>query len=347
MLSLGIVIFAFLVSFALTWGLRGYAIKHNVIDRPNQRSSHSVPTPRGGGVAIVLTLLAALIWLYFVNAINLDTFLGIFIPGVIVAIIGFLDDHGHIAARWRLLMHFSAAVVGLYFLGSFPVINVFGYDLSLSWIGMVLGCVYLVWMLNLYNFMDGINGLASAQAIIFAVCSAVLMTINQYSTLPGSTYLVALALAGAAAGFIVWNFPVARIFMGDAGSGFLGITIGLMILHIAKLDTRYFIAELCLLGVFIVDSTLTLLRRLVAGKKVYEAHASHCYQILARKYASHVPVTLGAIAVNLLWLFPIAYLIASAKIDGVVGLIVAWCPLIIIALKSGAGVKDKASNANA
>lgn len=347
MMTLWIGIFAFIVSCALTWGLRGYAIKHNVIDRPNQRSSHSVPTPRGGGVAIVLTLLISLVFFYFSDSLTLNIFLGLFVPGIIVAIIGFLDDHGHIAARWRLLMHFLAAATGIYFLGSFPVITLLGYELSLSWVGMILGCIYLVWMLNLYNFMDGINGLASAEAITFAACSAMLVVINQQTGAPESIYPLTLALIGAAAGFLVWNFPVAKIFMGDAGSGFLGITIGLMILHIAKADSHFFIAELCLLGVFIVDATTTLLRRLVAGKKVYEAHASHGYQILARKYGSHVPVTLMAIALNLLWLFPIAYLIASAKVDGVVGLIVAWLPLVVIALKCGAGVKDKESNVNA
>ena len=347
MMNFGIALFAFLVSCVLTWGLRGYAIKHNVIDRPNQRSSHSVPTPRGGGVAIVLTLLVALAVFYINRTLTLESFLGLFIPGIIVAIIGLLDDHGHIAARWRLLMHFMAAAIGIYFLGSFPVITLLGYDLSLSWIGMILGCVYLVWMLNLYNFMDGINGLASAEAITFAACSAMLIVVNQYTDAPGSIFPLTLALIGAAAGFIVWNFPKAKIFMGDAGSGFLGISIGLMILHIAKANTHFFIAELCLLGIFIVDATTTLMRRLVAGKKVYEAHASHGYQILARKYGSHVPVTMMAIVVNLLWLFPIAFLIASAKIDGVVGLIIAWLPLLAVALKCGAGVKDKESNVNA
>jgi Fuc2NAc and GlcNAc transferase len=347
MSSLEMVIFAFLIACALTWLLRCYAIKHNVIDLPNQRSSHSVPTPRGGGVAIVVTLLVALVWQYYAGALTADIFLGLFIPGLIVAVIGFLDDHGHIAARWRLLMHFLAAASGLYFLGTFPVITLAGYDLSLSWIGMVLGCVYLVWMLNLYNFMDGINGLASAEAISFTLGSTVLVVFNQYAAAPDSIYTIVLALMGAAAGFIVWNFPVARIFMGDAGSGFLGIIIGLMILHIAKLNPHFFIAELCLLGVFIVDSTITLLRRLFAGKKVYEAHASHCYQILARKYGSHVPVTLSAIVINVFWLFPIAYLIASAKIDGLLGLIIAWSPLIILAFRYGAGVKDRERNVNA
>ncbi len=347
MLDLAIVVLAFLAACAMTWGLRVYAIKHNVIDQPNQRSSHSVPTPRGGGVAIVLTLLVALTWLYLSGYLTADSFFGLFVPGLIVAVIGFLDDHGHIAARWRLLMHFLAAAIGLYFLGSFPVINLAGFDISMAWIGMILGSIYLVWMLNLYNFMDGINGLASAQAILFALGSAALLVLHQHTDFSGSIYLLVLALAGAAAGFIVWNFPGAKIFMGDAGSGFLGIIIGLMILHIAKLDTHFFMAELCLLGVFIVDSTITLLRRLVAGKKVYEAHASHTYQILARKYGSHVPVTLTSIAVNIVWLFPIAYLIASAKMDGLVGLVIAWCPLIVIAFRCGAGVRDKESSANA
>lgn len=344
MMNQGIVIFAFLISCVLTWGLRAYAIKHNVIDRPNQRSSHSVPTPRGGGVAIVLTLLAAMVLFYFSLQITVETFLGLFIPGLIVAIIGFLDDHGHIAARWRLLMHFLSAAIGIYFLGPFPVISVFGYELSLSWIGMILGCVYLVWMLNLFNFMDGINGLASSEAITFALSSAILLFINHYADSPGNLYPLTLALVGAAAGFLVWNFPVAKIFMGDAGSGFLGIIIGLIILHIAKVDSHFFFAELCLMGVFIVDATTTLSRRLMSGKKVYEAHASHSYQILARKFGSHVPVTLMAIAVNIVWLLPIACFIASAKIDGVVGLVIAWLPLLYVAVKFGAGVKDKESN---
>ncbi|MDR2264678.1 MAG: glycosyltransferase family 4 protein [Enterobacter asburiae] len=341
MLYLGIVFFAFFISCALTWGLRLYAIKNNVIDQPNQRSSHSVPTPRGGGVAIVLTLLAALVWLVLTNHLSHETFLGFFIPGLLIAVIGFLDDHGHIAARWRLLMHFLAAAIGLYFLGTFPDIDMFGYAVSLSWFGMLLGIIYLVWMLNLYNFMDGINGLASSQAITFSLSSVAIIALSQGSGFPDALTMIALALAGAAAGFIVWNFPVARIFMGDAGSGFLGITIGLMILYFAKIDSHVLIAELCLLGIFIVDATTTLLRRLLAGKKVYEAHASHCYQILARKYKSHVPVTLAAIAINFLWLFPIAYLIISAKIDGIFGIIIAWLPLIFIAFNYGAGVKDK------
>ena len=148
----------------------------------------------------------------------------------------------------------------------------------------------------------------------------------------------------AALGFIFWNFPKAKIFMGDAGSGFLGIIIGLIVLHVSLMDSKLFLAEICLLGVFIVDATTTLLRRLIGGKKVYEAHASHTYQILSRKYGSHKPVTIGTFVINIVWLLPIALLISSGMVTGVVGVLIAWLPLVVTAYRSGSGIQDKVSS---
>lgn len=331
----------FACSFALTWGLRIYALKNNVIDVPNQRSSHSVPTPRGGGVAIVISFLIGIVVFSALGFVPVSQMLSLFIAGVVTAVVGFLDDHGHIAARWRLLMHFLAAASGLYFLGQFPVIDLFGYPLSAGWLGMIFGLVYLAWMLNLYNFMDGINGLASMEAIMFALLSGLLIMFSVPDGMETSQFAIMALLGCAALGFIFWNFPTAKIFMGDAGSGFLGITIGLIVLHVALLDSKLFLAEICLLGVFIVDATVTLLRRLIGGKKVYEAHASHTYQILARKFGSHKPVTLGAFVINVVWLFPVAMLIATGSVTGVIGVLIAWLPLIVLAYRFGAGVKDK------
>ena len=331
----------FACSFALTWGLRIYALKNNVIDVPNQRSSHSVPTPRGGGVAIVISFLIGIVVLCALGFVPVSQMLSLFIAGVVTAVVGFLDDHGHIAARWRLLMHFLAAASGLYFLGQFPVIDLFGYPLSAGWLGMIFGLVYLAWMLNLYNFMDGINGLASMEAIMFALLTGLMIMFSVPDGMETSQFAIMALLGCAALGFIFWNFPTAKIFMGDAGSGFLGITIGLIVLHVALLDSKLFLAEICLLGVFIVDATVTLLRRLIGGKKVYEAHASHTYQILARKFGSHKPVTLGAFVINVVWLFPLAMLIATGSVTGVVGVVIAWLPLVVLAYRFGAGVKDK------
>ncbi|HEY3589779.1 MAG TPA: glycosyltransferase family 4 protein [Buttiauxella sp.] len=338
-MSVAVIIFIF--SFVLTWCIRIYALKNNVIDVPNQRSSHSVPTPRGGGGAIVVAFLIGMIVLNILGVVTFAQMLSLFIAGFVIAVVGFLDDHGHIAARWRLLMHFLAAAAGLFFLGQFPAIDIFGYQFSAGFAGMIFGLVYLAWMLNLYNFMDGINGLASMEAIFFALASCVVMVFAIPNAIETSQVAILSLLGCAALGFIFWNFPKAKIFMGDAGSGFLGITIGLIVLHVSLLDSKLFLAEVCLLGVFIVDATTTLLRRLIAGKKVYEAHASHTYQILARKYGSHKPVTMGAFIINIVWLFPIALLISSGRITGVVGVVIAWIPLLIVAYRSGAGVKDK------
>ncbi|MGP3592555.1 hypothetical protein [Vagococcus sp. WN89Y] len=292
-------------------------------------------------MAIVATILIIMIALFLSHILSLFTVLSFFCAGLIVAITGFLDDHGHIAARWRLLAHFAAAAIGLAFLNHFPLINIFQHDVSLNTIGMIIGLIYLVWMLNLYNFMDGINGLASAEAITFAISSALILYLNIPNFFSTDEFILSILLGGAVFGFMLWNFPKARIFMGDAGSGFLGIFIGLFVLHIANLNSQFFFAEICILGVFIVDATVTLICRVLKGKKFYEAHASHCYQILARKYNDHKPVTIAVTMINVVWLLPIALLIASGIIDGIIGIVIAWTPLILISLKCGAGIKDK------
>ena len=164
----------FLLALVLTAGLRRYALSHRLIDIPNQRSSHNVPTPRGGGVAIVfsfLLVLAALGWANHITATLAIAFIG---SGGCIALVGFLDDHGHIAARWRLLAHFCGAAWVLYYLGGLPPLDVLGYSLPSGVFSLVIGGFYVVWLLNLYNFMDGIDGLASVQAISVCLGGALL-----------------------------------------------------------------------------------------------------------------------------------------------------------------------------
>ncbi|MGR8953673.1 MAG: glycosyl transferase, partial [Gammaproteobacteria bacterium] len=148
-------------------------------------------------------------------------------------------------------------------------------------------------------------------------------------------------LAAAAAGFLHWNFPPAKIFMGDAGSGFLGIVLGLISVQAAWINPHWFWSWLCLLGVFIVDATWTLLQRFRRGEKLHEAHRSHAYQFAARHYGAHKPVTLFVGAVNLLWLLPWAVSIGLGFIDGVLGVAAAYLPLILLAIKFDAGGLEK------
>jgi len=321
------------LSFALTAGLRRYALARSIIDVPNARSSHSVPTPRGGGVAIVLAFLLTLPVLGWAQIVPYPALIAIGGAGALIAVIGFMDDHGHIAARWRLLGHFAAAAWALYWLGGLPEVSVFGFAIDLGLAGGILAAFYLVWMLNLYNFMDGIDGIASLEAICACFGACLLYWFSGHEGLVWLPLLLAMAVAG----FLFWNFPPARIFMGDAGSGFLGMVLGVISIQAAWASSQLLWAWLILLGVFIVDATFTLTRRLLRGDKVYEAHRSHAYQFASRRFGTHLPVTLAVAALNVFWLLPVALCVVLLGLDGTWGLILAYVPLIALAVKFHAG----------
>ncbi|MBT9267042.1 glycosyltransferase family 4 protein [Pseudomonas sp. MG-9] len=321
------------ISLALTWALRHYALNASMLDVPNERSSHTVPTPRGGGVAIVVSFIAVLPILVGFDSLTLSEAAAVGGAGLFVAILGFADDHGHIAAVWRLLGHFIAAAWLLFWLNGFAPILLFSHVLDLGWAGPVFGAMYLVWLLNLYNFMDGIDGLASVEAI----CVCLGMCIIYYVAGAPELFGAPLLLSAAVMGFLFWNFPPAKIFMGDAGSGFLGIAIGGLSLVSAWHSPHFLWCWLILLGVFVVDATFTLFRRVARGEKIYQAHCSHAYQNASRYFKSHRFVTLAVLAINLLWLLPIAVLVAVNVLDGVVGILLAYSPIAVLAWRFGAG----------
>lgn len=324
----------FSTSWALTSILRRYALMKSLMDIPNDRSSHSIPTPRGGGVAIVVSFLLALPVLAGLNLISASALYGVFGSSLLVALIGFADDHGHIAARWRLLGHFIAAGWALFWLNGLPPIDFFGVILDLGLFGNILGMVYLVWMLNLYNFMDGIDGLASAEAI--SVC----LGMGLVYWVSGSNELawMPLILAVAVAGFLCWNFPPARIFMGDAGSGFLGMALGGLAIQAAENSPEMLWSWMIMLGIFIVDATWTLFQRLLRGDKVYEAHRSHGYQHATDRLNGHALVTLGVVIINACYLLPLALLVGNGWLNGAFGALLAYFPLMVLAWKLNAGV---------
>lgn len=328
---------ALVASFLLTGCVRRYALSRSLLDIPGNRSSHQVPTPRGGGGAIVISFLVALIALLYVGLMDPATFSVLVGAGAIVALVGFLDDHGHVAARWRLLSHFAAAAWVVFWLGPLPPIPWVAGTLDLGVLGYLLAALFLVWMLNLYNFMDGIDGIASLQAITVCLGAAGVYAANGDSTL----ILAPLLLACCVTGFLFWNFPPARIFMGDAGSGFLGIILGILALVAGHENALYFWMWLVLMGVFIVDATFTLLRRLLRGEKVYEAHRSHGYQFASRHHGSHLPVTLAVGLINALWLLPISVCVFKSWISPLPGVAVAYLPLLILAFRYRAGACER------
>lgn len=325
------------LSWLLTGLMRRYALSVQLLDHPNDRSSHSVPTPRGGGIAIVLSFVVLALGLAMVGAAPTGLVTAVLGSGCAVALIGFLDDRRPVPARWRFAAHAAAAVWSLWLMRGIPAVPVFGVTLDLGWFGIVLAGVYLVWMTNLCNFMDGIDGIASIEAITVSVGGALcwsLATATPHWPLP-------LAFAACVAGFLAWNFPPAKIFMGDVGSGFLGMVLGVFSLWTAQQATQVFWCWFILLGCFMVDATTTLVRRVRRGERFHEAHRSHAYQYASRRHASHARVSLTFGLVNLAWLLPIALLVAVRWLDGVAGVLIAYGPLVWLAFQYKAG--DRAS----
>ncbi len=324
----------FIGSLLLTPLIRRFALKSRLVDVPNIRSSHERPTARGGGLAIVVTYFAALIGLFLIDYVPLYLVVAFAVAGLPVAAVGFWDDHGHVPPRWRIVVHFVAAISAWVLISD---VTMHSRLPLLWWFFNVFLIVSVVWMLNLYNFMDGIDAIAGAETIFVTAGAALLFSLS------GSRDLAMLAalLAVSTTGFLVWNLPPARIFLGDVGSGFLGIAIGMLALAGIKSGTVNIWGWLILLGVFLVDATLTVARRMMRGAKWYEAHRSHAYQHLAIRWKSHGKVTLAVTAINIFWLFPWAFAAWRRPQWGALYTALALAPLVCAALKLGAG-KDLA-----
>ena len=205
---------------------------------------------------------------------------------------------------------------------------------SFGWAGYVFGALGIVWAINLFNFMDGIDGIAASEAIFVALAGTLLSVPTAASTSVG---LAALVLAATCGGFLLWNWPPAKIFLGDVGSGYLGYVIVVLAVAATRDNPIALWVWLILGGAFFVDATVTLLRRALRHERVQEAHRSHAYQWLARRWGSHGKVTLATLGLNLLWLFPCAAFAARHPPLAAPTVIFALTPLAILAIVTGAG----------
>jgi Fuc2NAc and GlcNAc transferase len=269
----------------------------------------------------------ALLWL--IGKVPLWVFLGFCIPGTAIAIIGLLDDVMQLSAFVRLAVHIAACAIGLWVL---PALEFAGLSGELFPIVLLvpLLLVVLVWGVNLYNFMDGIDGIAAMEAVFVGLMIAVL----GHSAGVWTSGLPAVIVAGAAAGFLILNWPTAKMFMGDSGSGFLGYVLCFCGFAVAYAGVNIW-AFVIVVGAFVADATVTLIRRLVRGEEILKPHRSHAYQKLTDRFGGHLPVTLLYIAINVGWLAPLA-LLAQRWSDwaGLIALL-AYLPLIVGAALAG------------
>jgi Fuc2NAc and GlcNAc transferase len=320
---------ALVATALLTQLVRAIAVGRGVVDVPNARSSHDVPTPRGGGLAIVLVTTAGLLVLAVLGMLRLDLLWAVTGGGLAVALAGFADDRRSLSAATRLTVHFAAALWALVWLGGLPALRIGAHLVFPGWMGYVLGAFGIVWAINLFNFMDGIDGIAASEAVFVALAGALLSLPMGVGAGVG---FAAAVFAAACGGFLMWNWPPARIFLGDVGSGYLGYVIVVLAVAATRDNPVALWVWLILGGAFFVDATATLLRRLLRGERVYEAHRSHAYQWLARRWGGHAPVTWTVLIVNVVWLLPCAVFASRRPVYAVATVAFAFAPLVLLAI---------------
>jgi Fuc2NAc and GlcNAc transferase len=321
---------AFGIALFCTGWFRVFALRNNLLDIPNYRSSHQTPTPRGGGLAIAFAFLLPLCFYVVTDRLIFSQFLAIAAGGTIVAGIGFLDDISHVRVGWRFMGHCLAILLGIFWLDGIPEIQIAGFLMPTGMITNLIAVLFLVWLLNLFNFMDGIDGLAAMETASVTLGAALILFVTSGSN--REAWLLIL-LAASCLGFLYWNWPPARIFMGDTGSGFLGYTTGILMIMTIRSGSLTLLPWLILLASFLVDATVTLSSRIIRGERWYEAHCSHAYQNAARRYKSHRKVTLAILLINIFWLLPLAWLTTvQPNIDWLLTL-VALTPLALLVLQ--------------
>ena len=334
-MSLLLLISLLFIGSALLTGLfRSVAQRARLNDVPVSRSAHSAPVPVGGGLSIVVLLLLVAGYGYSVEIIRINE-LAALMAGLVIACIGMVDDVKQLDIRWRIPAQFLASIYVVYCLGDVPAIDFGLFVFPESLLLNVIAVFALVWLLNLFNFMDGIDGIAATELIAVNLISIVIV-INTDELIT----LLSAGLAAAAGGFLLWNWAPAKIFMGDVGSSFIGFSLGVMALLSMHHGSMTVWTWVLLVGVFIVDATLTLFNRFRRKQRWFEGHASHAYQNAARHYKSHAKVTITVLLINLFWLGPLAWLSMQYPEMGLAIAIVGLLPLVLLARRFGAGVEQ-------
>ncbi len=288
---------------------------------PGERSSHSQPTPNSGGVALVSALMLGLLLAAHLYGAWEASYLMLAACASILMVVGVIDDLRGLTVRLRLVAYglvcFWVAASLLPVMGAENVLR--------SGVLVLLATFTMLWALNLYNFMDGIDGIASIQTVLACCCAAWLSWLAGNG---GHYTLFCLLLAAVHSGFLVWNYPPARLFMGDAGSvpsGFLLAALALLGAVQGQLNP---LCWLVLFAVFVTDATWTLVWRMRTGQAFTQPHREHAYQRLSRHWSSHGRVDLLLLVINALWLLPLATAVQQWPDRGMFLVILAYLPLI-------------------
>lgn len=301
----------FIISFSLTYFIKNYAIKKSLIAKVNERSSHTAPTPHGGGIAIAITWFIGLSYLYFNNQIESSLFYTLMV-GIIVSIVSFLDDLYELSPQIRLITQGIIAFIAIILLGGLNSLEFGLFSIQNQIITNIFAFFMIIWFINLYNFLDGINGYAGSEAVCLSIAALFIF---------GGNHFVILAVS--ILGFLYWNWNKAKIFMGDVGSTLLGYNVAIFTLYYTNQEATNLWIWVILFSLFWFDATLTLLRRKLNGERLSQAHKKHAYQRLTQYGWSHYKVTNWAILINIL-LFGIVSFISNIFLALLLSIIVLF-----------------------
>ncbi len=280
-------ILAFITSFILTWIIKNWAIKRNIIDIPNHRSSHSIPTPRGGGLSFFIVWIVSISILYFFNILTLKLLVALLLV-VPIGIVSIIDDIISLPPVTRLIIQALCAVIVVFYLGGLQNIDLGFIKINSSFLLNIFLIIGVIWFINLYNFLDGIDAYASIEAISIALGMFLLTKEPLY-----------LLLISTVAGFLYWNWPKAKIFMGDVGSTMLGFTLIVLSIYSNNHQSANIIYWLTLSSLFWFDASITIIRRKLNRENISQPHKKHAYQRITQAGYSHKKTAVFSIIINL------------------------------------------------
>jgi UDP-N-acetylmuramyl pentapeptide phosphotransferase/UDP-N-acetylglucosamine-1-phosphate transferase len=287
LLILAVIFSLGILSFILTWLIKLYAVRNNMEVVPNDRSLHDMPTPKGGGIAIILTWYTGISILFFSGIIERDLFLAL-LSGILLAIVSLIDDIRGLRPGIRLIVQFLTAILAFYFLKGLRPLIIPEISFNYNYVVYPIAIVGMVWFINLFNFMDGVDGFASLEAII--ICSVIFVF---------TWSLASILLIACITGFLYWNWPKASIFMGDVGSTQLGFILVVFGIYYHNAFEFSILNWIMLTSPFWFDATITLFRRWRNGEKLSEAHRKHVYQRMVQAGSSHERVNVYLLYINM------------------------------------------------
>ena len=308
---------------------RRVAISRDIVANPNFRNLHASPLPVGGGIVFSFVFVFGLFFIWWLNQISDDLFWVLAVGGGVAALFGFLDDLKDIRASRKLAVHLLLSGWVLFWLGGGPLSYI---EWLPALVAIPASVLFLVWMINAYNFMDGIDGMAvSCVVFVSGAITLVLLLTNGDSEF-FSVFVLFLASIST---FLFFNWPPASIFMGDSGSAFLGYIFGALILFTVKSGDISIWTWLIVFGYFFADTTVTQLMRIFLVKKWYLPHRSHAYQNLARITGSHLKVTGGVVLYNVVWILPLTIWSVMKPEMALFAVVLAIAPSLVFAFKYG------------